>query len=63
LRLGPFTRDIGAQSIKPLDQPEVAVALQFQPGRKGEIPPAALARDYNSRWIDVQRRAVGVNPL
>ena len=52
--LRPGTGDIGAQGMQATDEAEVAIALEFQSCRKGEVTATALAGNDDMGWVDIQ---------
>ncbi len=49
---GPLPGDVGAERVEPLDEPELAVTLELEPGGQRQIAAAALAGDDDALGID-----------
>ena len=54
--------DVGAQRVEALDETDVAVALEAQPGGEGEVAATALAGHDDPIGVDAQRGVVGRDP-
>ena len=58
----PDPGDVRAQGVETLDEAEVAVALEAQTGRQGEVPTPAFAGDDDPGGVDPQLGVVERRP-
>jgi hypothetical protein len=63
LRRRPLTGDIRTQRVQTLNQAELTVLLELQPGSERQVAAAALARDDDAGGINVEVPGVGDDPL
>ena len=58
----PLAGDVGTQGVEAFDEPEVALALEREPGRQGEVAPAALPGDDDPSRVDAEVRGMRSHP-